>query len=410
MIIICDVARLIRNFFPLSSCSAEEILRCAMKKSEVLACSFEQWYSQFRHVTIKSKLLKLDDANFISYLIGEGEATIRLPSSSVGERKSSREEDSASDNDDDDDNWDESDESEDPSFPDLESQIKAAIKLLGGDVFPKLNWSAPRDATWISCDKTLKCKFVSDILLLVKSSDFALRDLTQPFLHCEDAAEVDERAEQLFLVLRQWRGDIVPNSEFRCFVKDRRLVGVCQRHDDAFFPFISSNASQISQDVQDFFKQHIQGRFPLDDFAFDVFRSSRGQVLLLDFGPWGRVTDSLMFDWRELNDLAQGTSKANWENQTQTKTDPVLGNGHSTSADSFSVSSSHSPSSSSPSSSSPLPIFRFVESDADMRPTRFASSAVPLDFHHLSTGEDPQKLIDFLNLQKIQTGHDDDED
>ena len=82
----------------------------------------------------------------------------------------------------------------------------------GGDVFPKLNWSAPRDATWISCDKTLKCKFVSDILLLVKSSDFALRDLTQPFLHCEDAAEVDERAEQLFLVLRQWRGDIVPNS------------------------------------------------------------------------------------------------------------------------------------------------------------------------------------------------------
>ena len=65
--------------------------------------------------------------------------------------------------------------------------------------------------------------------------------------------------------------------------------------------------------------------------------------------------------------------------------------------------------SSSSSSSSP-PVFRFVESDADMRPSRFASSAIPLDFHHLTTGEDPQKLIDFLNLQKLQDGADDDND
>lgn len=37
-----------------------------------------------------------------------------------------------------------------PSFPDLEKKLSKGIEKLGGAVFPKLNWSAPRDASWIS--------------------------------------------------------------------------------------------------------------------------------------------------------------------------------------------------------------------------------------------------------------------
>ena len=50
------------------------------------------------------------------------------------------------------------------------------------------------------------------IHFVIQSSDFTLRDLTQPFLHCEDADEVDERVDDIYLVLRQWRSDIIPNS------------------------------------------------------------------------------------------------------------------------------------------------------------------------------------------------------
>ena len=49
---------------------------------------------------------------------------------------------------------------------------------------------------------------------LLQSSDFALRDLTQPFLHCEDADEVDEKPDLSYIVLRQWRSDIIPNSGY----------------------------------------------------------------------------------------------------------------------------------------------------------------------------------------------------
>ena len=35
-----------------------------------------------------------------------------------------------------------------PEFPEFDAEVKKAIQKLGGKVFPKLNWSAPR-VSWI---------------------------------------------------------------------------------------------------------------------------------------------------------------------------------------------------------------------------------------------------------------------
>ena len=43
-----------------------------------------------------------------------------------------------------------------PEFPELIEDIKRRISELGGNVFPKLNWSAPKDASWVN-NNTLKC-------------------------------------------------------------------------------------------------------------------------------------------------------------------------------------------------------------------------------------------------------------
>ena len=104
-----------------------------MRKADALACSFEQWYTKFEHLTIKSKKIKLSDAAFVSYLIGEGESTLRLPSSSVGaEGKTLRSDGDEFSSDEED--WDEEEEEDARgglSFPELEKQIQSAIKLLG---------------------------------------------------------------------------------------------------------------------------------------------------------------------------------------------------------------------------------------------------------------------------------------
>ena len=108
-----------------------------MKKSDVTTCSFENWYSDFAHLTIKSKLLKIKDDSFLSYLIGEGESTLRLPSSTAAvgaDREGQRSSEDGSCSDDNDD-WDEDEVDGEsrlaPSFPEMEKEIRAAIKLLG---------------------------------------------------------------------------------------------------------------------------------------------------------------------------------------------------------------------------------------------------------------------------------------
>ena len=84
------------------------------------------------------------------------------------------------------------------------------------DVFIKLNWSAPKDATWVAFNNNLKCSSLSQLFLLLKSSDFIAHDLTQPYSECDDNIEGDNYIENIEynLVLRQWI-DINPGTEFR---------------------------------------------------------------------------------------------------------------------------------------------------------------------------------------------------
>jgi hypothetical protein len=42
-------------------------------------------------------------------------------------------------------------------FPQLYAAVEAAILQLGGQVAPRLNWSSPTDALWISAYNSLKC-------------------------------------------------------------------------------------------------------------------------------------------------------------------------------------------------------------------------------------------------------------
>lgn len=44
------------------------------------------------------------------------------------------------------------------------------------------------------------------------------------------------------------------------------------------------------------------------------------------------------------------------------------------------------------------PVFRFVESEGQIQSNTYQCYAVPQDIVHLTTGEDPIKLIDFLKL------------
>lgn len=243
-------------------------------------------------------------APFLAYLRGDG---IVLPPEANERRNdwsdtdsgvfSSAENNSDGDGDDDDDN--------DPSlqWEDVHEAIQATIRELGGTVVPKLNWSAPKDATWIAATNSLECRTPNDIYLLLKSSDFVTHDLEHAFDGCVDASAPDAPEIPYCLVLRKYF-QLNPSLEFRCFVRGRRLLALCQR-DLNHFDFLFKMRDELRGRVQEFFDDWLARTFPDGDFTFDVYvPPPHDRVWLIDINPWDVRTDPLLFSWLEILTMA----------------------------------------------------------------------------------------------------------
>jgi len=329
-----------------------------MKIQQVINCMFTNWYPCFKDITIASSAISLPESVH-EYLLSDG---VVLP-----DGKDSHCRDFTSSGADNEDDWENETEQctlVPPSFPDFEEEVIQCIEALGGSVFPKLDWSSPKDAAWISFDRTLRCHSIRDIFLLLKSSDFVTHDLTIPFENCDDTPHPSSQSVTHHLVLRQWQ-DISPESEFRCFVQNNAVVAISQRHLGIHFPHLTVDKETICSDILHFYHTFVQGKFADSDFTFDVWHKAKEDIVLLDFNPFGPVTDSLLFHWNELMSR-----------------------------------SPHNP-------SSPCE-FRCVL-EKDIQPDPYRWYAMPQDFVHLRTGQDPTKLTDLLNI-KIQDASEEESD
>lgn len=195
------------------------------------------------------------------------------------------------------------DDQPDPSLAWLEihQKIKLVIAELGGSVTPKLNWSAPKDATWINATNSMECRTPNDIYLLLKSSDFVTHDLEQAFDGCEGNQQSDEIPYHL--VLRKNITAFVNSLEFRCFARARTLLCMCQRNLN-HYDFLRSLMPTLRPLIQEFFESKLKDTFPDDNFVFDVYIPPPHQrVWLIDINPWAPRTDPLLFSWMEILDM-----------------------------------------------------------------------------------------------------------
>ncbi|RXN25712.1 Cell division cycle protein 123-like [Labeo rohita] len=237
-----------------------------MKKEQVVNCQFSVWYPLFKKHTIKSLVLPIPQ-NVIDYLLDDGTLVV-----SGSENNNLQSQTNNSDSDEEDIQWTDDETTTAvtaPEFPEFNIKVQEAINVLGGCVFPKLNWSAPRDANWIALNSSLQCQSLSDIFLLFKSSDFITHDLTQPFLHCSD--DSPDPTINYELVLRKW-SELLPGAEFRCFVKENKVIAISQRDYTQHYHHIAKHEDSISSSILDFFRDHIQYQFPDEDFVLDVYR------------------------------------------------------------------------------------------------------------------------------------------
>ena len=275
----------------------------APTREETIACQFNQWYHTFRNIgssnnnldrksaTVRSTIISLSRfPDFITYLLSDGCVLPPFAKSNAFLDTNPDEANDFHDSDQDHQSYD---------FEELNDEIEASIARLGGSVMPKLNWSSPKDASWINRG-TLKCHTAGDVFLLLKSSDFIVHDLLYTVDGVKDG---DSNDVEFHLVLRKWC-NLYPSMEYRCFVAHHELVCISQRNHSQYYPYLQQQKVQIVDDIYSFFSRIVQRNFAsgtVDCYVFDVYIDKSRAVWLLDFNTWSLQTDSLLFQWDELN-------------------------------------------------------------------------------------------------------------
>jgi hypothetical protein len=155
----------------------------------------------------------------------------------------------------------------------------------------------------------MQCLSPSDICLLFKSSDFISHDLEYAFQDCEDEHDTSSHEPIKYdLILRKWV-EVNPSVEFRCFVRNRKLLAITQRdlnHFDFLFPMVGD----LTERIEDFFSQRLMHTFPDPNFVFDVYiPPPHERVWLIDINPFAPQTDPLLFGWLEVLQLPYSEDK-----------------------------------------------------------------------------------------------------
>ncbi|KDR82744.1 hypothetical protein GALMADRAFT_58004 [Galerina marginata CBS 339.88] len=275
--------------------------------SYITAFQFSSWYPTFADHSIKSTIIRPLSDDFRKYLNADGvfvpEGSEDAPAEST---LSDDENDQESDEDDDD------TRQKHYAFPELDQCIRKCVKEYEA-IFPKLNFSSPKDASWLlPSSSPLKCTSPADVYLLLKSSDFITHDLTieNVFEGCEWQPDRPPTYD-LELVLRKWY-PVDRGRELRCFVRENKLLGISQR-DTNYYEFQNDPSTQqkVISAVQGFWEENIKPKWTAQpDYVFDFLLTrdlSRGHII--DFNPYAPKTDPLLFTYEELRGLHESTKE-----------------------------------------------------------------------------------------------------
>ncbi|SMN19891.1 similar to Saccharomyces cerevisiae YLR215C CDC123 Protein involved in nutritional control of the cell cycle [Maudiozyma saulgeensis] len=283
-------------------------------RRQIENCSFSNWYPFFKDYTPKAEIIKPIPEKFVQYLEQDG---ISLPTEqhtssfytgpiekNEENEYSDWEEDEEDLNVQDEDSSDEEDkESQTPKldpvidFPEFHNRLKSVLEKFGA-VTPKLNWSAPQDATWILPNNSMKCTEVNELYLILNASNYIMHDLQYAFDDCSDSNDTKEKPTYE-LILRKWF-DINPALEFRVFVKENQVVGVSQR-DLNYYDYLKPLGDTFKDLIDEFVEDTVIPKFPDDSFVLDIYIPRPfDKIFLIDINPFAKKTDPLMFSWNEL--------------------------------------------------------------------------------------------------------------
>lgn len=150
------------------------------------------------------------------------------------------------------------------------------IASLGGSVFVKTNWRSPKDAFWITAGQTMCCNDINDVYQLIKASSICKEDISASLTNQEidtniQSSNVNQQTRcKQYIIFKKWH-DIHPGTEFRCFVRNKRLIYISPRDWPQFHEHICSERINIVADIITTFRKHIKSKFCPNDCENDLY-------------------------------------------------------------------------------------------------------------------------------------------
>lgn len=188
-----------------------------------------------------------------------------------------------------------------PKFQNADEIIKKIdqeiIKFPKG-AFVRLGSRSPKDCLYPSKDKC-----------------FTGKDAFQRLTACSERISDDlslaiNNEYEPYIWLREWK-EIPEWAEFRCFMKDRKLIGISQYNylQNKIYPEIEQYKATILSLISGFF-DHFKKVSYLNNVIFDIFIQLKiidnlyyWEIKLLEINPFFELTDPCLFDWRKLEEF-----------------------------------------------------------------------------------------------------------
>lgn len=174
---------------------------------------------------------------------------------------------------------------------DIRAQVVEAVAKMPAGAFIRLGSRSPKDSWALHKDGGKILPGEDPLRFLLDCSERVYEDLTLAI----------QKSYVPHIWVRQWL-DIPRWSEFRCFMCDRKLVGISQYYYDEVFPELDPGMCEWA--VREFFKLFLSAT-TMNSVVFDVYVKTRKvgsntrdiEVKLLEINPFFELTDPCLFGW-----------------------------------------------------------------------------------------------------------------
>lgn len=179
----------------------------------------------------------------------------------------------------------------------LRQRVEEAIRQFAGGCFVRLGSRSPKDS-WRGCRQGFRVSTQEEAFALLCDASERISD----DLHL---AIANDYAPHIFV--RKWE-DFPVWSEFRCFMRGRKLVGISQYQHREKFDEIGPCRDVIERTIRSFFLC-FRSAVHLDNVVFDVFvhpcddEAGPVDVTVIEINPFFELTDPCLFNWKDGGDF-----------------------------------------------------------------------------------------------------------